>query len=61
MKQGSLFYDPSSERMDIQFGLESYASLGKKRSPFFCASNEPSSRACGVFDSGKQKFQVCIE
>ncbi len=46
MKQGSLFYDPSSERMDIRFGLESYASLGKKRSPFFCASNEPSSRAC---------------
>lgn len=24
MWQGSLFYDPSSERMDIRFGLESY-------------------------------------
>lgn len=24
MKQGSLFYDPSSKRMDIRFGLESY-------------------------------------
>ena len=24
MKQGSLVYDPSSKRMDIRFGLESY-------------------------------------
>ncbi len=24
MKQGALFYDPRSERMDIRFGLESY-------------------------------------
>lgn len=23
-KQGTLFYDPVSERMDIRFGLESY-------------------------------------
>lgn len=24
MKQGSLFYDPESGRMDIRFGLENY-------------------------------------